>query len=49
LGNADLFNKGYPYPVASRISQQLVSEHYQKNMLTALVKKGLELAFRIKG
>ena len=49
LGIEDLFNRVYPYPVASRISQQLIAEHYEKNKLTLLVKKGLSLAFRIKG
>ena len=49
LGVEDLFNKVYPYPVASRISQQLIAEHYEKDKLTSLVKRGLKLAFRIKG
>ena len=49
LGIEDLFNKVYPYPVASRISQQLIAEHYEKDKLTQLAKKGLKLVFRIKG
>lgn len=49
LGVEDIFNKVYPYPIASRISQQLIAEHYEKNTLTSLLKKGLKLAFHIKG
>jgi pyruvate/2-oxoglutarate dehydrogenase complex dihydrolipoamide dehydrogenase (E3) component len=48
LGVEDLFNKVYPYPVASRISQLLIAEHYEKDKLTSLAKKALKLAFRMK-
>lgn len=49
LGVEDLFNKVYPYPVASRISQQLIAQHYEEDKLTPFVKKGLDLAFKLKG
>lgn len=49
LGIEALFNKVYPYPVAARISQQLIAQHYEEDKLTPLVKKGLDLAFKLKG
>lgn len=41
-----LFNKIYPYPVASRINQQLISKHKEES-LTSTIKKLLQTAFKI--
>ena len=41
LGIEDLFNKMYPYPVAPRISLQLIARHYVEDKLTPFVKKAL--------
>lgn len=43
-----IFNKIYPYPVATRINQQLIMRHKQKT-LTSGLKKLLHLAFKIFG
>ncbi|MEO6683812.1 MAG: FAD-dependent oxidoreductase [Ginsengibacter sp.] len=41
-----LFNKIYPYPVASRINQQVIA-HHKEGSLTDLIKKLLHTAFKI--
>jgi pyruvate/2-oxoglutarate dehydrogenase complex dihydrolipoamide dehydrogenase (E3) component len=41
-----IFNKVYPYPVASRINQMLIVQHKEKT-LTATVKKLLQHAYKI--
>lgn len=41
-----IFNKVYPYPVASRINQQIIAKHKEKS-LTNMVKKLLHTAFKI--
>jgi pyruvate/2-oxoglutarate dehydrogenase complex dihydrolipoamide dehydrogenase (E3) component len=43
-----IFNKIYPYPVATRINQQLIVRHKQKS-LTSSLKKLLHVAFKIFG
>jgi pyruvate/2-oxoglutarate dehydrogenase complex dihydrolipoamide dehydrogenase (E3) component len=42
----EIFNKIYPYPVASRINQKIILEYKQKG-LTKGLKKILQLAFKI--
>ena len=41
-----IFNKIYPYPVASRINQGLIVQ-YKQNTLTHTVKKLLQVAFKL--
>ncbi len=41
-----VFNKIYPYPVASRINQSLIVD-YKSNSLTGTIKKLLRLAFNV--
>lgn len=41
-----IFNKVYPYPVASRINQQIISKH-KEGSLTNTIKKLLQTAFKI--
>ncbi len=41
-----LFDKIYPYPVASRINQQIIAKH-KEGSLTSLVKKLLHTAYKI--
>jgi pyruvate/2-oxoglutarate dehydrogenase complex dihydrolipoamide dehydrogenase (E3) component len=41
-----IFNKVYPYPVASRINQQIISKH-KEDSLTDTIKKLLQTAFKI--
>ncbi|MDQ6761539.1 MAG: NAD(P)/FAD-dependent oxidoreductase, partial [Bacteroidota bacterium] len=41
-----LFNKIYPYPVASRINQKVIVE-YKSKSLTSFVKKLLQFAYKI--
>ena len=41
-----IFNKIYPYPVATRINQQLIVRHKQK-ILTSGLKKILHIAYKI--
>lgn len=41
-----IFNKIYPYPVASRINQQIIANH-KENSLTNTIKKLLHTAFKI--
>jgi len=41
-----IFNKIYPYPVASRINQQIVVKHKEES-LTNTIKKLLRMAFKI--
>lgn len=41
-----LFNKIYPYPVASRINQQIIA-NYKEKMLTNNIKKLLQIVFKI--
>ncbi|MEO6949726.1 MAG: FAD-dependent oxidoreductase [Ginsengibacter sp.] len=42
----DIFNKVYPYPVASRINQQIIAKHKEES-LTNTIKKLLQTAFKI--
>ena len=46
LGINSIFNKIYPYPVASRINQMLIVKHKEKQ-LTERLKKMLRIIFRI--
>lgn len=46
LSISALFNKIYPYPVASRINQKMILEYKSKG-LTAFIKKLLHLAYKI--
>ena len=41
-----IFNKIYPYPVASRINQKIIA-HYMEQSLTGFIKKLLQTAFKI--
>lgn len=41
-----IFNKIYPYPVASRVNQHLIVKHKEKS-ITSGIKKLLQLAFKI--
>ena len=41
-----IFNKIYPYPVSSRINQQIIT-NYKKKTLTETVNKLLQMAFKI--
>lgn len=41
-----IFNKIYPYPVASRINQQIIANH-KEGSLTNTIKKLLHTAFKI--
>jgi len=41
-----IFNKIYPYPVATRVNQQLILKHKQ-NVITSGLKKLLHIAFKI--
>lgn len=41
-----IFNKVYPYPVASRINQQIIAKHKEES-LTNTIKKILQTAFKI--
>ncbi len=43
-----IFNKVYPYPVASRINQQVIAKHKEES-LTTMIKKLLHSAFKIFG
>ncbi len=45
IGINDLFNKIYPYPVASRVNQMIIVKHKEKQ-LTATLKKLLKFLFR---
>lgn len=42
----EIFNKIYPYPVAARVNQQIISSYKQKS-LTPLLKKGLHVLYKI--
>ena len=42
----EIFNKIYPYPVAARVNQQIISTYKQKS-LTAFVKKALHILYKI--
>ncbi len=42
----EIFNKIYPYPVASRINQKIILQYKQQG-LTSLVKKLLQIAFKL--
>ncbi|MDE3183164.1 MAG: FAD-dependent oxidoreductase [Bacteroidota bacterium] len=46
LSLSAIFNKIYPYPVASRINQQIISKHKEES-LTNTIKKLLQTAFKI--
>jgi pyruvate/2-oxoglutarate dehydrogenase complex dihydrolipoamide dehydrogenase (E3) component len=48
LSISSIFNKIYPYPVATRVNQQLIVKHKQKS-LTSGLKKLLQVAFKIFG
>ncbi|MGH2565203.1 MAG: hypothetical protein ACRDE5_11860, partial [Ginsengibacter sp.] len=41
-----VFNKIYPYPVASRVNQKIILE-YKQHSLSGFIKKLLQLAFKI--
>ena len=41
-----IFNKIYPYPVASRINQQIIAKHKEES-LTNMIKKLLHTAYKI--
>ncbi|MEO6905017.1 MAG: hypothetical protein ABI148_01535, partial [Ginsengibacter sp.] len=41
-----IFNKIYPYPVASRINQQIIVKHKEES-LTSTIKKLLHTTFKI--
>jgi pyruvate/2-oxoglutarate dehydrogenase complex dihydrolipoamide dehydrogenase (E3) component len=43
-----IFNKIYPYPVASRINQNIISKHKEKR-LTGSLKKLLKVAYKLFG
>ncbi len=43
-----IFNKIYPYPVASRVNQRVIA-HYMQQRLTGFIKKLLHTAFKIFG
>jgi len=45
LGINDIFNKIYPYPVASRVNQMIIVKHKEKQ-LTGTLKKLLKFLFR---
>lgn len=42
----EIFNKIYPYPVAARVNQQIISAYKQKS-LTGVVKKGLHILYKL--
>ncbi|MGK2861207.1 MAG: FAD-dependent oxidoreductase, partial [Chitinophagaceae bacterium] len=42
----EIFNKIYPYPVASRINQKIILQYKQQG-LTSFIKKLLQIAFKI--
>ena len=46
LGINDIFNKIYPYPVASRVNQMIIVKHREKQ-LTVTLKKLLKFLFRL--
>ncbi len=46
LSTSALFNKIYPYPVASRINQHLIVKHKEKN-ITSGIKQLLQLVYKI--
>jgi len=48
LSISAIFNKVYPYPVASRINQQIIAKHKEES-LTITIKKLLHTAFKIFG
>lgn len=48
LSLSEIFNKIYPYPVASRINQSLVTDLMSES-LTSFIKKLLQKAYRIFG
>ncbi len=46
LSTQDIFNKIYPYPVASRVTQQLIVKHKQK-IISPRLKKLIQIAYKI--
>jgi len=46
LSISSIFNKIYPYPVATRINQQLIVRHKQKTLTSGLIKL-LHVAFKL--
>ncbi len=46
LGINDIFNKIYPYPVASRVNQMIIVKHKEKQ-LTETIKKLLKFLYRL--
>jgi len=48
LSIGTVFNKIYPYPVASRVNQLLIVKHKEK-MITPAIKKLLQIAYKIFG
>ena len=45
LGISDIFDKVYPYPVAARINQQLITEHQD---VSPLLQTALDVAFKLQ-
>jgi len=46
LSTQEIFDKIYPYPVASRVNQQLIVKHKQK-LISPRLKKLIQLAYKI--
>ncbi len=46
LSIKSIFNKIYPYPVASRVNQHLIVKHKEKG-ISPRVKKILQVAYKI--
>jgi len=46
LSIKSIFNKIYPYPVASRVNQHLIVKHKQKSLTPGLIKI-LQVAYKI--
>ena len=46
LSTQEIFDKIYPYPVASRVNQQLIVKHKQK-LISPRLKKLIQIAYKI--
>ncbi len=46
LSISSIFNKIYPYPVATRINQQLIVKHKEKTITSGLIKL-LHVGFKL--
>jgi len=46
LSTQEIFNKIYPYPVASRVNQQLIVKHKQK-IISPFLKKLVKIAYKL--